>query len=265
MSWRAFHVNTYRSSTYLSKCHLVFYQKGRGLHSLLTSVPDGWVVRYPSLFFVCLLAVATYSPMWMLWGTCVLLTQRRSWEEWIEAQGENAFKWKDTTELPPRATRHFGLPPAGFESRLVTSPHPNRLLILSEFLFLSLWPMERAISLLCLFAFPADPGGWVSLVCRALRHGSFLGRIWGATGGRAACPSQYSPHLLAFFHLYCPNKNLESSLFKRAWIRARTLKSFFSLPSGLDPIILWLNLWSKKAFLLCVTFWEKDLASDASP
>lgn len=46
-------------------------------------------------------------------------------------------KEKDATELPPRVTRHFALPPAGFESRVVTSPHPNRLLILSEFLFLS--------------------------------------------------------------------------------------------------------------------------------
>ena len=78
VSWRAFHVNTYRPSTYLSKCHLVFYQKCRRFHSLLMCVPDGWVVRFPSLFFVCLLAVATHSPMWMLWGTCMFLTQRRS-------------------------------------------------------------------------------------------------------------------------------------------------------------------------------------------
>ena len=78
VSWRAFHVNTYRSSTYLSKRHLVFYQKGRGFHSSLMSVPDGWVERFPSLFFVCLVALATYSPMWMLWGMCVPLTQRRS-------------------------------------------------------------------------------------------------------------------------------------------------------------------------------------------
>ena len=197
VSWGAFHVDTYRSPTYLLKCYLVFYQTG-GFHRLLTCVPDGWLVRFLSLFFACLLAcnvrLLQHTASHGCFGEpCVLPSQRRSWEECIEVQGENTFKWKDATELPPRVTRGFSLPPAGHECRVVTSPHPNRLLILSKFLFLSMWLVKTAISLLCSFAFPHYWRGWSSLVPCGPRHGSFLGRNWGTSEGGAVCPSQYSP------------------------------------------------------------------------
>lgn len=143
MSWRTSRVDACRSLTYLYECYIMFPQMGVSRVYFFMSLMNGW-----SVSFCCLFAVEMCSSVWILWGMCVLLSQRRSWEENIKVQGGNAFKLKHAASLPSSMAGHLPSHPQCM--RVATSPHPNRLLIdpelLPEQLFSYLWnnpPVQR--------------------------------------------------------------------------------------------------------------------------
>lgn len=157
-----------------------------GSHSLFIYVPGGWVVRFLSLRLIDLFANTTSSPVWMLWGTCTSLPQKKLRRECGSA-GWKCLQIKMLLNCLPK--RLDDLPSHQQSMRVVTFPHPNRLLILSEFLFLSMWSVKRAISLLSSFAFPPTR----EAECCGLWHWVISWQEGGARGGGCCRPSLVLP------------------------------------------------------------------------